>query len=87
MVSSNTFLIYIFFQAGLGDVTIISPAAVMLLARKISAVSGDVRKALDVCRRSVQLLLSKSLQQSRLKPAFTAKNCNYLITFIPITKE
>merc|ERR1712106_1134102 len=61
-------------DAGLGDVKIIRPAAVMLLASKISAVAGDVRKALDVCRRAVELCENKARQQSRLKPAFTEAN-------------
>jgi len=61
-------------DAGLGDLKIIRPAAVMLLASKISAVAGDVRKALDVCRRAVELCENKARQQSRLKPAFSAEN-------------
>lgn len=55
-------------DAGLGDVKVIRPAAVMLLASKVSAVAGDVRKALDVCRRAVELCEMKARQQSRLKP-------------------
>ena len=46
----------------------------MLLASKISAQGGDVRKALDVCRRAVELY------------APTAENGNYFITFIPLFK-
>jgi cell division control protein 6 len=32
------------------------PSAVQFCARKISAVAGDMRKALDVCRRAVELV-------------------------------
>lgn len=45
-------------DGGAGDnatTTIITPGAVRFLAAKISALSGDVRKALDVCRRSIEL--------------------------------
>ena len=34
---------------------IIKPIAIQFLANKISALSGDVRKALDVCRRAIEL--------------------------------
>ncbi|XP_014260025.1 origin recognition complex subunit 1 isoform X2 [Cimex lectularius] len=34
--------------------------AVQLVARKVAAVSGDARRALDICRRSTELLESKS---------------------------
>lgn len=30
-------------------------AAVAFCARKVSAVSGDMRKALDICRRSIEV--------------------------------
>ena len=52
---------------------IIKPAAISFLSAKISALSGDIRKALDVCRRAIELaesecrkqtLLSKPLPQS-----------------------
>lgn len=34
---------------------VIKPAAVKFLAGKISSVSGDIRKALDVCRRAIEM--------------------------------
>ena len=37
------------------DQPIIRPAAITFLAAKISTLSGDVRKALDVCRRAIEL--------------------------------
>lgn len=35
---------------------IFKPAALLLCARKIAASSGDVRKALDVCRRAIEIV-------------------------------
>ncbi|KAK3083536.1 hypothetical protein FSP39_024975 [Pinctada imbricata] len=35
---------------------VMEPSAVQFCARKISAVAGDMRKALDVCRRSVEMV-------------------------------
>lgn len=33
----------------------IDPMAIQLCARKVAAVAGDARKALDVCRRAVEV--------------------------------
>ncbi|XP_052080898.1 cell division control protein 6 homolog [Mytilus californianus] len=35
---------------------VMEPSAIQFCARKISAVAGDMRKALDVCRRAVELV-------------------------------
>ncbi|KAJ2116334.1 Origin recognition complex, subunit 1 [Coemansia sp. RSA 922] len=40
--------------------------AVELCARKISAVSGDARRALDVCRRAVEIVEAESARESTL---------------------
>ncbi|KAG0713412.1 Cell division control protein 6 [Chionoecetes opilio] len=53
-------------EANLGDVQVIRPAAIQLLAGKVAAVAGDVRKALDVCRRAVELC---SPQKASKNPA------------------
>lgn len=37
---------------------ILDPLAVQFCARKVSAVSGDARKALDICRRAVEMVES-----------------------------
>ncbi|KAK2817498.1 hypothetical protein Q5P01_025689 [Channa striata] len=37
---------------------ILDPSAVQFCARKVSAVSGDARKALDICRRAVEIVES-----------------------------
>lgn len=38
-----------------GHSAIIDPMAIQFCARKVSAVHGDLRKALDICRRAVEL--------------------------------
>uniref|UniRef100_A0A4W4GEM2 Cell division control protein n=1 Tax=Electrophorus electricus TaxID=8005 RepID=A0A4W4GEM2_ELEEL len=39
---------------------VLDPAAVQFCARKVSAVSGDARKALDICRRAVEMAEASS---------------------------
>ncbi|XP_041374929.1 cell division control protein 6 homolog [Gigantopelta aegis] len=46
---------------------VIEPSAIQFCARKISAVAGDMRKALDVCRRSVELVEQDIRSQQVLK--------------------
>lgn len=43
------------------------PSAVQFCARKISAVAGDMRKALDVCRRAVEMVEHEVKAQQVLK--------------------
>ncbi|XP_078229777.1 cell division control protein 6 homolog isoform X2 [Callithrix jacchus] len=47
---------------------VLDNAAIQFCARKVSAVSGDVRKALDVCRRAVEIVESDVKSQTILKP-------------------
>lgn len=47
---------------------IIKPLAVKFLAGKISSLSGDIRKALDVCRRAIELAEIEYRKQSILAP-------------------
>ncbi|XP_034045039.1 cell division control protein 6 homolog [Thalassophryne amazonica] len=42
---------------------ILDSAAVQFCARKVSAVSGDARKALDICRRAVEMVESDDRQK------------------------
>ncbi|BFZ15508.1 hypothetical protein BsWGS_18546 [Bradybaena similaris] len=51
---------------------VVEPSAVNFCARKVSAVAGDVRKALDICRRAVEMVESESRCEQVLKPA----DCN-----------
>lgn len=48
--------------------SVVDPMAVQLCARKVAAVAGDVRKALDVCRRAVEIVQADVRSQSILKP-------------------
>ncbi|XP_033629560.1 cell division control protein 6 homolog [Asterias rubens] len=36
--------------------SVVEPVALQLCARKVAAVAGDIRKALDVCRRAVEIV-------------------------------
>ncbi len=42
---------------------IVHPDAVQFAARKVAAVSGDARRALDICRRAVEIVESEALVQ------------------------
>ncbi|XP_069739062.1 cell division control protein 6 homolog [Phaenicophaeus curvirostris] len=58
-------------QERLGQVDgdpVLDPAALQFCARKVSAVSGDARKALDVCRRAVEVVELEVRSQTLLKP-------------------
>ena len=47
---------------------VITPSAIAYLAGKISSLSGDIRKALDVCRRVLELAETDARKQTLLKP-------------------
>ncbi|XP_015741472.1 cell division control protein 6 homolog [Coturnix japonica] len=47
---------------------VLEPSALQFCARKVSAVSGDARKALDVCRRAVELVELDVRSQTLLQP-------------------
>lgn len=47
--------------------SVLESAAVQFCARKVSSVSGDVRKALDVCRRAVEIVESGARCQAMVK--------------------
>lgn len=47
---------------------VLDSAAIQFCARKVSAVSGDIRKALDVCRRAIEIVESDVKSQTLLKP-------------------
>ena len=56
---------------------VIKPAAISFLSAKISALSGDVRKALDVCRRAIELAETESRKQTLLsKPVAQSPGLN-----------
>ena len=43
------------------------PTAVQFCARKVAAVAGDMRKALDICRRAVEMVEAEVRKQQILK--------------------
>lgn len=53
--------------------SIVDVSAVQFCARKIAAVSGDMRKALDICRRAVEIVESEVKRQQILKPIEMSK--------------
>ncbi|XP_037665244.1 cell division control protein 6 homolog [Choloepus didactylus] len=53
---------------------VLDNAAIQFCARKVSAVSGDVRKALDVCRRAIEIVESDVKSQTILKPLSERKS-------------
>jgi len=63
---------------------IIKPAAISFLAAKISALSGDVRIALDVCRRAIELSELEVRKQKLLKPINSPNGSNLQMSIKPI---
>lgn len=53
---------------------VLDNAAIQFCARKVSAVSGDVRKALDICRRAIEVVESDVKSQTILKPLSECKS-------------
>ncbi|XP_055476217.1 cell division control protein 6 homolog [Psammomys obesus] len=53
---------------------VLDSAAIQFCARKVSAVSGDIRKALDVCRRAIEIVESDVKSQTILKPPSECKS-------------
>jgi len=51
---------------------VIEPTALLFCARKVSAMSGDVRKALDILRRAVEIVEQDS-SKSNVSPSSTGK--------------
>ncbi|PVU86017.1 hypothetical protein BB561_006835, partial [Smittium simulii] len=63
----------------IGESNVFDPDAVQLCARKISAVSGDARRALDACRRAVEIVESEcySSKNKDINANKTQNNQNY----------
>ncbi|XP_030077693.1 cell division control protein 6 homolog [Microcaecilia unicolor] len=53
---------------------VLENAAIQFCARKVSAMSGDARKALDVCRRAVEIVESDVRSQTVLRPLSECKS-------------
>ncbi|KKZ64195.1 origin recognition complex subunit 1 [[Emmonsia] crescens] len=57
---------------------IVDPDAVQFASRKVAAVSGDARRALDICRRAVEIAeqASETAAKAKLKSALLLSNGN-----------
>ncbi|KAK3731827.1 hypothetical protein QZH41_020185, partial [Actinostola sp. cb2023] len=51
-----------------GDAVILDTPAIQFCARKVAAVAGDMRKALDICRRAVEVVEADVRKQHILQP-------------------
>jgi len=54
--------------------SVLDASAVQFCARKVSAMAGDMRKALDICRRAVEVVESGERKQQILQPVKTAES-------------
>lgn len=52
---------------------IVEPDAVQFASRKVAAVSGDARRALDICRRAVEIAEADSVGRESLPPTPSKK--------------
>ncbi|KAF2624298.1 cell division control protein Cdc6 [Macroventuria anomochaeta] len=55
--------------AGSDQLPFIHPTAIMFLSKKVAAQSGDLRKALDICRRAIDLIEADTRNQHAIKAA------------------
>ncbi|KAF9692563.1 hypothetical protein EKO04_009622 [Ascochyta lentis] len=53
--------------AGSDQLPFIHPTAIMFLSKKVAAQSGDLRKALDICRRAIDLIEADTRNQHAIK--------------------
>lgn len=55
--------------AGSNQLPFIHPTAIMFLSKKVAAQSGDLRRALDICRRAIDLIETDTRHQHAIKTA------------------
>lgn len=67
-------------KARLSGLELMDPDAVQFISRKVAALSGDARRALDVCRRAVEL--SESCDDVQASPSKRAKK--YAVTMVHV---
>lgn len=67
---------YFCYQLIVEGVQVMDATAVQFCARKISAVAGDMRKALDVCRRAVEMV-ENDVKSQRVLMSTTAGKITY----------
>ncbi|KAI1814623.1 P-loop containing nucleoside triphosphate hydrolase protein [Poronia punctata] len=65
---------------------IVEPDAVQFASRKVAAVSGDARRALDICRRAVELAEAESSKGQSGDPATPSKRARAKEAAEPVNK-
>lgn len=65
----------------------VHPAAIQLLSKKVASASGDLRKAFDILRRSLELVEMESLQALRSKMQDAEKPLGILTSPRPVLGE
>lgn len=64
-----------------GRPAVIDPMAIQFCARKVSAVHGDLRKALDICRRAVELAeIRQKMANSDAQTPKPSQKCSVRVT-------
>ncbi|XP_066484227.1 cell division control protein 6 homolog [Tiliqua scincoides] len=66
---------------------VLDNAAIQFCARKVSAISGDARKALDICRRAIEIVESDVRSQAVLKPLPACKSLSKAATDSTMPKQ
>ncbi|XP_075767654.1 cell division control protein 6 homolog [Pelodiscus sinensis] len=66
---------------------VLDSTAIQFCARKVSAVSGDARKALDVCRRAIEIVELDVRSQTVLKPLPGCKSPATAALVSPVPKK
>ncbi|KAL3420755.1 ATPase [Phlyctema vagabunda] len=64
---------------------IVDPDAVQFASRKVAAVSGDARRALDICRRAVELAEADSLEAGVAFPGTPSKTGKHVKSLGKVT--
>lgn len=62
----------------LEDLSVIDPDGVQLIARKVSAVSGDARRTLDICRRATEIAQEEYNSSVIKKPLSSIVNMKHV---------
>ena len=52
---------------------VMDPGAIQFCARKISVITGDIRKALDICRRAIELVEMKGQEGGKVTIPFISR--------------
>ncbi|XP_003222503.2 cell division control protein 6 homolog [Anolis carolinensis] len=66
---------------------VLDNAAIQFCARKVSSISGDARKALDICRRAIEVVESDVTSQTVLKVPSACKSHSKPATELSVPKR